>query len=952
MTTIFSFARTVTVAFAFIALLVMPQTTNASLLDSLNLGSALDTLTSADTGSIQTSQSSVSTSGSSSGTLVQHACAISVNDTNVDFGDSVIVSWDASGYSNITINGQSVSADSGSMTVTNITADTIFQLAAVDGSDTCATQVIVVCVPPPVLHCELEVWKSVNKSTATPGEELTYTIKVKNTGTGNCSGDGVKIVDELDAYLEYLSYTFSGDVSAGYGSKPVYDSTNHTLYFNGKTLNPGEEVTITWTAKVHAPNQCGDFTVENQAKASAKELNNFLTWEKSQIVETKIENDCPPPNVPSCDSFTASPSTIVVGNSSTLSWSTTNATRVTINNGIGDVAADGSTTVSPTTNTTYVLTVFGTNGQQDSCLVPVHVSTDEVPVCKSFTVTPNALPAGGGNVTLAWDVEKATAVSISPNIGAVGLTGSRSISVNSPTTFVLTAVDADNDEVTCSAPVTVADQEPFTCADNVNFTASDYSIDEDDEVTLRWDVTDADSVRISHINATSFSGSEEVSPNSDITYTLTATKGSKSVDCPIQIEVDEDNGGGGGSPSPRCELEISDERIERGEEITLRWDSSRAREITIVDDRGNVIVSTDDDDEGSVELRPTRDTEYTMTAERGSRDRECRIEVEVEDDEILTEIRDQQPLVAGIALSKVPYTGFEAGPVLTLVFYLLLMAWALYVAYFLIVRRQKTAPVSSHFATAGDIDTMPAGTTLEGFDTMKKAEAVRPEMFAATAAVAATAAPTNLPTEPKVTGYENYFGGVGVSETHINTVVNNLENRAHSQKALLSSDAIEYFLSSTEGAVDRDETLDQVIATAKTQYPLEDGWVVINQARMQSLCEDCEAPIVSQFDTLPTGAGSLAEAIATGNVVAAYDMIGSRPMFALADAAADFDAVVRNRKGGAVQVSNLLKTETDRLTDEQIKNIVTALTGALDGTYTDEASAVKMAIMKAVKEIA
>ena len=90
----------------------------------------------------------------------------------------------------------------------------------------------------------------------------------------------------------------------------------------------------------------------------------------------------------------------------------------------------------------------------------------------------------------------------------------------------------------------------------------------------------------------------------------------------------------------------------------------------------------------------------------------------------------------------------------------------------------------------------------------------------------------------------------------------------------------------------------------------------------------------------------------TGNVVAAYEMIGHRPMFALADAAADLDALVRSRRGETVHISDMLAHETAKLGDEKIKNMIAALTGALDGTYTDEASAVKMAIMKAVKEAA
>jgi hypothetical protein len=57
------------------------------------------------------------------------------------------------------------------------------------------------------------------------------------------------------------------------------------------------------------------------------------------------------------------------------------------------------------------------------------------------------------------------------------------------------------------------------------------------------------------------------------------------------------------------------------------------------------------------------------------------------------------------------------------------------------------------------------------------------------------------------------------------------------------------------------------------------------------------------------------------------------------------------RKGETVSISELLKAETTSLSDDQIKNMIQSLTGAIDGTYTDEASAVKVAIMKAIKEI-
>lgn len=211
---------------------------------------------------------------------------------------------------------------------------------------------------------------------------------------------------------------------------------------------------------------------------------------------------------------------------------------------------------------------------------------------------------------------------------------------------------------------------------------------------------------------------------------------------------------------------------------------------------------------------------------------------------------------------------------------------------------------------------------------------------------------SDLPTNTAVHGYENYFAGAVTSENQADAIVTALENRAHEQRALLSSDAIAIFLRASSGTVEREQLLDRVIADAKAQFPLEDGWIVINQTRMQTLCKDCTIKPVSVTDTLPTGSGSLAEAIVTGNIVAAYEMIGNRPMFALAEAAADLDSVVRYRKGDTSPISTMLLEETKKLSDQQLQAMITALTGALDGTYTDEPSAVKMAIMKAVKEIA
>ncbi|MBX7096856.1 MAG: hypothetical protein K1X89_04005 [Myxococcaceae bacterium] len=67
--------------------------------------------------------------------------------------------------------------------------------------------------------------------------------------------------------------------------------------------------------------------------------------------------------LPSITSFTANPTSITTGLSSTLSWTTSDALTLTIDQGVGTVSgATGMTTVSPTATTTYTLTASSDAG--------------------------------------------------------------------------------------------------------------------------------------------------------------------------------------------------------------------------------------------------------------------------------------------------------------------------------------------------------------------------------------------------------------------------------------------------------------------------------------------------------------------------------------------------------------------------------------------------------------
>ena len=68
------------------------------------------------------------------------------------------------------------------------------------------------------------------------------------------------------------------------------------------------------------------------------------------------------PQPPAIASFTATPATLNPGQSSTLAWSTTGATSLSINQGVGDVTGTTTRSVTPAVTTTYTLTATNAVG--------------------------------------------------------------------------------------------------------------------------------------------------------------------------------------------------------------------------------------------------------------------------------------------------------------------------------------------------------------------------------------------------------------------------------------------------------------------------------------------------------------------------------------------------------------------------------------------------------------
>jgi peptidoglycan-associated lipoprotein len=86
----------------------------------------------------------------------------------------------------------------------------------------------------------------------------------------------------------------------------------------------------------------------------------------------------PPPPAARINNFTAEPRSIQRGQTVVLTWSVANSTDVSIDNGIGAVAANGTRQVSPTSTTTYTLTARAAGGN-DTRSVTVEVTEPPPP---------------------------------------------------------------------------------------------------------------------------------------------------------------------------------------------------------------------------------------------------------------------------------------------------------------------------------------------------------------------------------------------------------------------------------------------------------------------------------------------------------------------------------------------------------------------------------------------
>jgi phospholipase C len=170
-----------------------------------------------------------------------------------------------------------------------------------------------------------------------------------------------------------------------------------------------------------------------------------------------------PAVAPQITSFTADPTTVNAGQSTTLTWQTTNATSIAISpapqqsDDAGALSTSGSVSTPVSQTTTFTLTATGPGGTATQSV------TVTVPITLSFTVSPLTITAGQ-QVTLSWQVTGGTASSLSIDNGVCSSCtlpqGTATASPSATTTYTATATAADGTQVTQTATVTVTAATP------------------------------------------------------------------------------------------------------------------------------------------------------------------------------------------------------------------------------------------------------------------------------------------------------------------------------------------------------------------------------------------------------------------------------------------------------------------------------------------------------------
>jgi hypothetical protein len=243
---------------------------------------------------------------------------------------------------------------------------------------------------PAIVHQPVEAKPAINRFTADPetieaGQSSQLMIGVSDSSTITID-QGVGAVVNKDRVEVHptvtTAYTLTVSGRGGSATRTAVVTVRQpsavapaieSFKADPPVTTPGQPVTLTWLARdateFSIDRNVGVVTggkVEVQPTVATVYTLTAKGPGGSATRQVTVQVQAPPPPrpaVPHIDSFGSNPQVIERGQDTLLSWSVSNAVRVTIDQGVGDFTPVNQASVHPRSTTTYTLTAHGSGGE-------------------------------------------------------------------------------------------------------------------------------------------------------------------------------------------------------------------------------------------------------------------------------------------------------------------------------------------------------------------------------------------------------------------------------------------------------------------------------------------------------------------------------------------------------------------------------------------------------------
>ncbi|MEK7613504.1 MAG: SpaA isopeptide-forming pilin-related protein [Patescibacteria group bacterium] len=594
---------------------------------------------------------------------------------------------------------------------------------------------------------------------------------------------------------------------------------------------------------------------------------------------------------------------------------------------------------------------------------------------------------------LTWNTTNVSSVVVVP------LTSSPTVGVNLPVdgsktfnpvlgvgthTYKLTGTGPTNKTVTCTKTIEI----PPPDAPNCTLSANKTTITTPGEAVIISYTADniikavLNSVTLYDGPVHDFVGTHTVNPTQTTTYTGTVTGvGGETKTCSVTITYTPT------TPAPQCTLTVSHSKIKTGESITVSWTSTNVSNGTITHVGTTTPVSGGTTDD----LYPSDTTTYTGTFTGPYGTTTCSAIVEVEKGGggcqgncggglnqptvSLTKAPGGQVLAAYVSLAQVPYTGFEAGPLLTALFWLSVVVWSIGISYVVLGKQSMQFIAGKVFTFAPQrADRHEEDQEYVAYDNAEhyETEHAHPAPVATLAIHQSTLAhaPSRAISPSVMTPPAPVPVAAPVAVDGIPELAEVVESRANAAGVLLSPEARAAVLTLS---TDRAQTLrvfGDILNEAVRTIPREDGWVLLSSDRLHAIITAQNATIVSapargfthikevlSPATVHAVSDSVNEllvsALLTGNRDAVFSLVrdlegsGVSATKTITDTVSLLDALFRARKANTSSEHVALLEKSHMVSLETMASYIEILSRALETTYSNPFTGFKIALAQA-----